>query len=117
MDNSTLIIQRTAPYGSQFANESLDLALGFAVMDCDVAMLFVDDGVYQLLKQQAPAEQKSLAKNFAALPLYGIEQLFCDSDSLTGRGIRPEQLIDGVTLLDASNTRALIAKAARCFAL
>ncbi len=113
----TLIIQRSAPYGSLFANESLDLALGFAVMDCETRMLFVDDGVLQLLRNQSPTTQKNLSKNLAALPLYGVEKLYCDSASLQRRNLAPEQLIDGVEVLDNQQIQQLIAQASRCFAL
>ena len=112
-----LIIQRHPPYSGQAASESLDIALGFAVMDQDCALLFVDDGVWQLLHQQSPAAQKNLAKHFAALPMYGIEQCYCERESLAARGIAEDSLIDGITLLDRPEINALIAKARGVFAL
>lgn len=112
-----LIIQRQLPYSSSAANESLDIALGFAVMDQPCALLFVDDGVCQLLKTQAPLQQKNLVKHFAALPLYGIDELYCDKASLEARGVAREQIIDGVTLLDSSAVKALIQDARGVFSL
>ncbi len=112
-----LIIQRHPPYSGQAASESLDIALGFAVMDQDCALLFVDDGVWQLLREQAPETQKNLAKHFAALPMYGIEQSYCERESLAARGIIEDALIDGITVLDRAAVNALIARACGVFAL
>lgn len=112
-----LIIQRQAPYSGQSAYESLDLALAFAVMDVDCALLFADEGVWQLLQQQSPSAQKNLAKNFAALPMYGIEKLYVDADSLAVRGIAVEDLITNTTVIDAATSAELIASASGVFAL
>ena len=112
-----LVIQRHPPYSGQAASESLDIALGFAVMDQDCALLFVDDGVWQVLCEQAPSVQKNLAKHFAALPMYGIEQCFCERESLEARGITSDRLIEGITLIDRTQVNALIAKANGVFAL
>src|SRR5690625_1703232 len=48
----------------------------------------MDDGVFQLLKNQDPQklQQKSLSANLSALPLYEVENLFVHSESLTMRG-------------------------------
>lgn len=117
MTDLTLILQRSAPYGSLYANESLDLGLGFAVMDCDVAMAFIDDGVYQLVKQQAPTQQKNLAKNLSALPLYGIEQLYCEQESLDERHLTLVDIVDGVAVVSRQQISTLIQQSSRCFAL
>jgi tRNA 2-thiouridine synthesizing protein C len=112
-----LVIQRQLPYSSLAANESLDIALGFAVMDQPCALLFADEGVYQLLKNQSPLHQKNLVKHFSALPLYGIDTLYCDQASLDARGVTSEQLIDGVTLLDSDAVKGLIQGARGVFSL
>lgn len=112
-----LITQRHAPYSGQAPLESLDLALGFAVMDQPCALLFIDDGVWQLLSGQSPNDQKNLAKNFAALPLFGIEHLYCDESSLIDRGIKPSQLIEGVTLLHSQEVCDFLQTANGVFAL
>ena len=43
-----MYINRTAPYGSIYALEGLEVALIGAAFDQDVSMAFVDDGVFQL---------------------------------------------------------------------
>ena len=112
-----LIIQRQPPYSGQHAYESLDLALAYTVMDVECALLFIDDGVWQLLRSQAPATQKSLIKNFAALPLYGIEKLYVERESLLTRGITTSDIIDNVEVIDSEACRELIASTRGVFAL
>lgn len=112
-----LVLQRHPPYSAHAASETLDIALGFAVMDQACALLFIDDGVYQLLATQAPSAQKNLAKHFAALPMYGIDQWFCDRDSLLARNIDTASLLPGVQIVDASYTQQLIADAVQVFSL
>lgn len=112
-----VIIQRQPPYGSQLASESLDIALGFAVMDQSCALLFLDDGVWQLLAQQSPSSQKNLAKHFAALPMYGIDNLYCERESLQQRGLDEDALIAGVQIIGLAESKQLIANATRVFTL
>ncbi len=49
-----LYVNRRAPHGSIYALESLETVLIGAAFDQDVSVLFVDDGVYQLKKDQQP---------------------------------------------------------------
>lgn len=112
-----LVLQRHPPYSTQAANESLDIALGFAVMDQACALLFIDDGVYQLMRTQSPNAQKNLAKHFAALPMYGIDQVFCDHDSLHARNIDTSLLLPGIQIVETSYTQQLLAEAVQVFSL
>ncbi|MCF6303076.1 MAG: DsrE family protein, partial [Devosiaceae bacterium] len=47
-----LYVNRKAPYGTIYAQESLEVVLIGAAFDQDVAMAFLDDGVFQLTKGQ-----------------------------------------------------------------
>lgn len=117
MSQTIAVVQRSAPYNSLIAQESLDIALSFAVMDCDVSLFFIDDGVYQLLKKQQGHQGKSLAKNLAAMGLYGIDNLYCDAQSLQQRALDQEDLIDGITVLSPSELHKILADNERVFAL
>lgn len=90
-----LFISRHAPYGTSIAREALDAVLGASAYGQNLSLLFMDDGVFQLLKHQNPKElqQKSLSANLSALPLYEVERLFVHSESLSARGLTPDQLI------------------------
>src|SRR5690606_40541227 len=89
LKKSFLLICRRAPYGQSLAREALDVALTAATFDQQVAMLFLGDGVLQLLKGQQPAAiaQKALDKQLAALPLYDIEMVYVEAEALHQRGL------------------------------
>ena len=91
---SFLLICRHAPYGQSLAREALDVALTAATFDQPVAMLFMGDGVLQLVKSQRPAAiaQKALDKQLAALPLYDVETIYVEAEALLARGLTPADL-------------------------
>lgn len=89
MKKSFLLICRHAPYGHALAREALDVALTAATFDQPVTMLFLADGVLQLLRDQQPAAiaQKALDKQLAALPLYDVETIYVEAAALSARGL------------------------------
>lgn len=90
-----LAICSHAPYGSNLAKEGLDAILAAGVFEQNLAVLFVDDGVFQLLSDQDPANlgQKNLAQALTALPLFGIELIYVEKESLEERGLTSENLV------------------------
>ncbi len=97
-----LLISRHSPYGSSYAGEALDIALSAAAFDIQVSVLFMDDGVYQLTRDQqvAPgAAIKHLAAPLGALPLYDIQDLWVERESLDCRQIRAETLAQPAKLI------------------
>jgi tRNA 2-thiouridine synthesizing protein C len=103
-----LIVNQSAPYSSN-ARESLDLALAAATFEQRVSVLFQGDSCYQLLPGQASTsiKQKSITKMLKAFPVYGIEALLVDTQSLKERNI--EKLEDGLNVrkVSASEIKAL----------
>lgn len=59
-----------------------------------MAILFMDDGVFQLTKNQAAdnIEKKNHQKMAAALPLFGIDTLYTSTSSLDERGLSLESI-------------------------
>ncbi len=110
MAKSLLIISRQAPWAGQSAREALDIALAGGAFDLPLGMLFLDDGVFQLAPGQQPAhlQQKNLAANLQALPMFGVEELFAAHTSLLERGLCAEQLSLPVEVLDDAALAALI---------
>jgi len=106
-----LFIQHRAPAGSASPSETLDAALVSAAFGQTVSLLFQGDGVWQLLPDQDASGngRKSLSAQLSALPLYDVEQLYADADSLAARGLTASQLALPVTVLDAEGMRALLA--------
>ncbi|ALO46202.1 sulfurtransferase complex subunit TusC [Pseudohongiella spirulinae] len=88
------LIIRQAPYGSSRAKATLDMALSAAVFEQSVQLIFMDDGVFQLLAKQDPAAigAKNTSAALTALPLYGIETVYVASESLQQRGLAAEDL-------------------------
>ena len=89
MSKSLLIISRQAPWAGPSAREALDIALAGGAFDLPLGMLFLDDGVFQLLADQQPdaLQQKDLTANLKALPLFGVENLYVSTRSLAERGL------------------------------
>lgn len=110
MAKSLLIISRQAPWSGPSAREALDIALAGGAFDLPLGMLFLDDGVFQLAPGQQPAQlqQKNLAANLQALPMFGVEELFAARTSLLERGLCAEQLSLPVEVLDDAALAALI---------
>lgn len=106
-----MIISRQPPYGTSRAREALDVALVAATYDQDVSLVFMDDGVFQLLRNQEPAAiaQKNLAANLSALPLYGVEKIYVHCESLALRQLAPEELmLSDIQLVDSQALRCIL---------
>ncbi len=112
MTTNTLALCRQAPYGDALAREGLEAILAAAAMDQAPAVLFLRDGVFQLLPEQAPSAigQKSLLRNLQALPMFGIETIHVCERSLLERGIDAKQLaIAGAEIELVADTGGFIA--------
>ncbi|WP_331345796.1 sulfurtransferase complex subunit TusC [Cellvibrio sp. UBA7661] len=111
MQKKILIISRHAPYGSSIAREAIDVALAGTVYDQNISYLFMDDGVFQLLKNQRSQkiDQKDISATLKALSIYGIENIYVHEESLKERGIITDELIlDSLRLLNSKNVAALL---------
>lgn len=90
---SILALCRHAPYGNTLAREGLEAVLACAAMDQVPALLLANDGVYQLLQQNAEAiGEKSLYRNLQALPMFGVETIHICRKSAETRGLTEAQL-------------------------
>jgi len=108
-----LFISRHAPYGNSYAREALDALLAASAYDQNLSLLFMDDGVFQLLPNQNPTfiHQKNMAASLQALELYGIENIYCLSSSLIERGLNQTDLIlENIKLIDTITTNSLISQ-------
>ena len=113
MQKKILVISRHAPYGNSTAREAIDAALAASVYDQDISMLFMDDGIFQLLKNQHSQfiDQKNIASTLPALSLYGIENIYAHQESLEQRAISTEELIlDDIKILNDNDVKNLLGK-------
>ena len=87
-------MNRTAPYGTVYALESLEVVLIAAAFEQEVQLVFIDDGVYQLTKGQSTdgIGMKNFSKTYAALGDYDVNQIYVDEQSLKDRGLTMDDL-------------------------
>ena len=106
-----MFVNRTAPYGTVYALESLEVVLITAAFDQDVSVAFVEDGVWQLKKGQQTKgiETKNFSPTYRALEGYDVEKLYVERESLEARGLKEEDLIVDVEVLPAAELGALMA--------
>lgn len=88
------IVFRRAPHGSPHGREALDLALLSASFEQEVSLIFVDDGVLNLVKDQQPERvgAKDYIATFGALPLYDVDTVLACEESLVEYGLEPTEL-------------------------
>lgn len=105
-----IYVNRRAPHGTVYAQESLETVLIGAAFDQDVSMLFMDDGVYQIKKEQQPdgLDIKNFSKTFRALEGYDVEKVFVEKESLEERGLTDDDLLIDVEVIDRSAVKPLI---------
>lgn len=92
MPSAVLLVIKSPLYGSGRASEGLRMATAMIAMDVLPQILFVDDGVYCLLKNQAPEATglASFGERLKAISdLIGIHVL---SDSLALRNLKQDDL-------------------------
>jgi tRNA 2-thiouridine synthesizing protein C len=107
-----MFVNRKAPYGTIYALESLEVVLITATFDQDVSLVFLDDGVYELLKGQNTKAIgiKNFSPTYRALDGYDVEKLFVERESLEARGLSEDQLLVDVEVLSSAQMGELMAQ-------
>lgn len=116
-----LFVNRRAPYGSIYALEILEMVLISAAFEQHAAIIFIDDGVFQIKKGQ---DTKVLGmKNFSATyrvvemekedadeddDIDMVWRIIVERESLEARGLNEDDLIIGVEVLGARELGALM---------
>ena len=90
-----LYINRKAPYGTIYALESLEVVLIGAAFEQDVALAFLDDGVFELVEGQdtAGVGMKNFSKTYRALGDFEVRKLYVERESLAARGLSVTDLM------------------------
>ena len=91
-----LYVNRKAPYGTVYALESLEVVLIGAAFDQDVALVFMDDGVFQIKKDQnsEASGMKNFSPTYNALGDYDVNKIYVEKESLEARGLTVDDLMD-----------------------
>ena len=105
-----LYINRRAPHGTIYAHEALEVVLIGAAFEQDGSLAFIDDGVFQLKKDQDTSDihTKNFSKIYKALEMYDVEKLFVEKESLDKRGLTEDDLSVDVKVINSSEMKKLI---------
>ena len=103
-------VNRKAPYGTVYAHEMLETVLIAAAFEQDVSVIFVDDGVFQLKKNQDTTEigMKNFSPTFRALEGYDVEKIYVEKESLAARGLTEDDLVIDVEVMDSTQLGELM---------
>ena len=106
------ILMRKAPYGSVYTAEGFRSVMGIGVFEMDAALIFVDDGVYALVKDQNPEklDMQPLGEGFPMLPEFGVNRFYVHQPSLEERGLSVDDLVMEVQLVDNAGLSKLLAE-------
>ncbi len=108
-----LFVMSHAPHSGTEVQETLDIVLTTAAFDQQVSLLFLDDGVFQLKKQQNPEiiGLKDTGSIFKALEIYEVYNLYIEIESLQSRGLKPGDLFLPVQEFYRKDINALMLQA------
>lgn len=84
-----LVVVRRTPYGSSLARTALDAALAMAAFEQPVQLLFLGEGVLQLVPDQHSQSvgARNMSGLLASLPMYDIETVYADEASALRYGL------------------------------
>ena len=105
-----LYINRRAPHGTIYAHEALEVVLIGAAFEQDVTLAFLDDGVFQLKKNQDTTDinTKNFSKTYGALEMYDVEKLYVEKESMEQRGLTKDDLSVDVKIITSKDMQKLI---------
>ena len=102
--NTVAVVMRKAPYGSVYTAEGFRTLMGIAVFEMDISVVFMDDGIYALLKGQDPSklDMKPLGDGFPTLTEFGVSRFYVHDESLQERGLTPDDLLMDVQVVSGA---------------
>jgi tRNA 2-thiouridine synthesizing protein C len=105
-----LFVNRKAPHGTVYALESLEVVLIAAAFDQDISLVFMDDGVYQIAKNQDTdgINMKNFSRTYRALEGYDVEKLYVEKESMDARGLSEADLLVDVEVLNSQELSKLM---------
>lgn len=105
-----MYVNRKGPYGTVYALEGLEVVLITAAFDQDVSMVFIDDGVFQIKKDQETSgiNMKNFSPTYRALEGYEVEKIYVERESLDARGLNEDDLVIPVEVLGSDEVAELM---------
>lgn len=108
-------IFNTPPHSSASGREGLDALLAASAYTEDIRVLFVKDGVYQLVSKQQPDAIKSrdYIATFKMLELYDIDDIYICEESLIARQVSNKKLIIEAKLVSTVEIQKLVSECSK----
>jgi tRNA 2-thiouridine synthesizing protein C len=105
-----LLVFRHAPYGNALAREGLEAALACGAMGAKTSVLYINEAVWQLFGSQNSnaIDCKNQMAMASALPLYDVDAIWVDEDSLKQRNLTSADINAG-KIIDRTRVQALLA--------
>ena len=105
-----LYVNRKAPYGTIYALETLETILIAAAFEQDVSVVFMDDGVFELKKEQNTTEigMKNFSNTYRARDGYDVEKLYVEKESMEARGLTEDDLVVDVEVVTSLELQELM---------
>ena len=93
--DKVVVLLRKAPYGRVYTAEAFRTIMGIAVFEMDICVVFMDDGVYALMKNQDPEklDMKPLGDGFPMLKDFNVNRFVVHDKSLADRGLTLDDLV------------------------
>tara|TARA_B100000579_G_scaffold37179_1_gene25982 strand:+ start:847 stop:1215 length:369 start_codon:yes stop_codon:yes gene_type:complete len=103
-------LARTAPYGNNRSNLLMDIALASSVFEQKSNYVFMDDAIYQLLRNQNAdhIQTKTFGKAIEAIKLYGINNIYVYEKSLKERSVSLDELVLNPEIINQKQLQKLI---------
>jgi tRNA 2-thiouridine synthesizing protein C len=113
--NTVAVVMRKAPYGSVYTAEGFRTIMGIAVFEMDISVVFMDDGVYTLLKGQDPTklDMKPLGDGFPMLTEFDVERFYVHDESLQERGLTTDDLLMDVEVVSGTQIAQILETASK----
>jgi tRNA 2-thiouridine synthesizing protein C len=110
-NKTVLVVLRRSPYGSSLAKAALDVALATAAFSQAIDLLFLGDGVLQLLPDQDShgLGMKNTGRQLSSLPLYDINCVYVDAEAVTRYNMDLSKAPIATRVLDQQEMRQLMA--------
>jgi tRNA 2-thiouridine synthesizing protein C len=115
MSNKAAVVMRKAPYGSVYTAEGFRTIMGIAVFEMDIDVVFLDDGVYALLKGQNPEklDMKPLGDGFPMLGDFGVNKFYVHDESLAERALTVDDLVVPATVVSSAEIGKILQEAGK----
>ncbi len=101
----------SSPHGRASGREGVDALLAASAYTEEICVVFLGEGVYQLLSGQSAqsTKLKDYAPMFKLFELYDIEQVYVCQDSLDERGLSCSDMMIDVEPVESEQIKTLLA--------